>query len=144
MLFGLLGFVVGILLLELDRVIHLYTREGEESKVFKSYIGNKELSAALTLVFTARIDQRLFHNVLFQVFFIVLSFLVLTSSLASFGHGLVLGGAFNLLATQGWELFKRGNIDSWFWNLKVKASKTQRNLYFFGMVILFLLLVALI
>jgi hypothetical protein len=113
-----LGGVIGILLPCIDHLLYIYLFRPYEltSQRAKSLLAQKRLKDAVLLLYDTG-DERfgpIFHSAFFQIVFLFLTFLILTSSTNIIGKGVVLGVSLHLLVDQLEELLEKGNLDSWF------------------------------
>jgi len=112
------GGLLGIFLPGIDHIIYVYLLRPQEltPQRIKAYIKTKQFRAALVLLYDT-VGERVnlvFHTAFFQVIFLVLTFLVATSSGSIFGKGLVTAASLHLLIDQLNDLSKVGNINRWF------------------------------
>src|SRR3989344_4902708 len=87
------GGLVGALLPDIDHFIYAYfLYPGELTSQRINYsLNNKHLLSTLEVVYHTEAERRklIFHTALFHVFFLIFSFLVVSSSSSLFGKGLV-------------------------------------------------------
>jgi hypothetical protein len=116
--------------------------------------GNRNYWGMIKLLFDTRGERRklIFHSAFFQVIFVVLSFLVITSSGSLFGMGLVLAFFLHLLVDQFVDLTATqdgSNIQSqdimnpsplrvWFRGLGISPNKERVLFYWLALVFVFL------
>lgn len=103
------GVIVGVLILFLDRIAYIYSYPTEQlSQQFLWYVGQKKYVSALSLLDTRRLEQEklVFRSALFMVIWIPLSFFALTSTAALFGKGVVMGLMLHDLV-DAWQLQRR-------------------------------------
>ena len=137
------GAVVGSILPDIDHLIYIYLSKPDESysQEISSLINQRKFSLALDRISFARQDRKnlLFHNVLFQLLFIVFAYLVVSSNTNLFGRGLVLAFSLHLSIDQLIDLVKVGNIDNWFSNVKISLRKEQQTFFWVvNLLIIFL------
>lgn len=89
------GGLVGLIMPNADHLLHIFVFKPQEltSQRVTLLIKNKQYKEALILLYdtrTERIDL-IFHTVLFQIIFAILTFWVVSSSGNLFARGLVLG-----------------------------------------------------
>jgi hypothetical protein len=112
------GGVIGVFLPGIDDLLYVFVFRPYEltSQRVKSMVGQKRIKDTVLLLYNTT-DERfapIFHSAFFQMVFLVLTFLVLTSSANVIGKGVVLGVSIHLLVDQLEELLEKGNLDSWF------------------------------
>jgi len=142
-----LGSIFGALLLESDHLYYLVWQKPEEltSVRFKALIKQKRYKDGLALVFqtTGERTKLSFHTVLFQVIFIPVCFLVLTSTGNTFGIGMVMGLFLSLLMGQIYLVLK-GNYQQlsscYFWPIQREISIETQKWYVVVMIFVFILL----
>ena len=103
-------------------------------------MAKKEFFKTFGLLAVTRSERKhlVFHTALFQIIFMILTFLVLTSSGSIFGRGLVLAFVLHLLVDQMLDFFELDNFDNWFYQLNVYLAKEKALFYWLAMVFLFL------
>ena len=89
-----IGGLVGLFMSNLDDILHVFVFQPQELTSIRTneLIKNKQYKEALILLYDTR-DERvnlIFHTVLFQIIFTVLTFWVVSSSGSLFARGLVL------------------------------------------------------
>lgn len=123
MFFDLLGFwlggVIGTLLLDLDRLIHIYVERPEEqlSQQVKELVRKQQWKeAAGTLILRRREQYNLaFRNVIFAAVFIPVVFFAFTSAARLFGKGLAAGVMVHFLYDAWRDYLKdKERFRSWF------------------------------
>lgn len=141
LLFLWAGLGLGQLLWQVDHLLYIFVKAPHEytSQRVMRFLQNRQARQALELLVETK-DERprtLFCSVLFQGFLFVVAFFVLTSSSSVLGAGLVFGLLFQTLYRQGQEFLKKGEIASWFWQLKTRPSRNLQALYFGFLVLVF-------
>jgi len=113
-----LGGLVGIFLPAIDHVIYVYLLRPYEltSQRVASLVKQRSFKGAVFLLYDTRHERTkmIFHTAYFQIIFLVLTFLVATSSGSWFGRGIVLAASAHLLIDQLDDLTKRESLDNWF------------------------------
>jgi len=138
------GGIVGGVLPDLDQFIYIfYLRPYELSSQRVIYmLKNKKFFGAIRLAFLTRAERSklIFHSVLFQMVFLVLTFFVLTSSGSIFGRGLVLGFSLHLFSDQINDLRNKGTIQSWFGGTNMTLSENKRFYYILAVIVVICIL----
>lgn len=104
----ILGVILGVLLVYLDRVAYVYSFPQEQlSQQANWYFKEHKYFAALSLLDSRRREQvkLTFRSALFMVAWVPLAFFALTSTSALFGKGVVLGVMFHILL-DSWRMQK--------------------------------------
>ena len=142
-----LGGLAGIIMADLDQLIYVYFLHPEDpiSIQARGYISRRKIISAWTsLVATKRERKNLiFHTAHFYLFFLALTFFILTSTASLFGHGLVIGFILHLLTDQIRDFREKGNLDSWFDKLGIEVDGDKIKIYLLSNVI-FLLIIGLL
>ena len=137
-----LGGIVGTILPDLDHLLYAFFLRPQEllSQRAKYLVKNKEYKRVIELFIDTRYERttQIFHTVTFQLIFLVLTFLIVTSSGSIFGTGLVLAFSLHFLVDQIVDFFEMDTLDTWFRQIPVKAEKDKQVIYW--LLILFLLL----
>jgi hypothetical protein len=127
------GGLIGILLPFSDYAIFAYFIKPDSglSVNFKHFIGRKNIFRAFDVMLGEESVRKelIIHTAFFQLFFVFLALLVATSSGNLFGRGLVLGFLIELVVAQYEDYKKRGNIDLWFDQFKVKPDAQKQKYY---------------
>jgi hypothetical protein len=114
----LLGGVLGFLLPDIDNFIYVYfVNPGDSySQEVRQSIGQKNYKKVFENLSNTRGKDvyLIFHTSLFQIIFLALTFLVVTSSGSILGRGIVLAFALHLLVDQYIDFRTTGTIDKWF------------------------------
>lgn len=126
-----LGVILGVLILFLDRVAYTYAYPGEQlSQQFDWYVKQKKYLTALTILDSRRLEQEklTFRSALFMVVWVPLAFFALTSTSGLFGKGVVMGLMLHILA-DAWRIAKldpqRLHVRL-FWLVKRPVSPEER------------------
>lgn len=135
------GSFLGTMLLDIDQIIFaliVYPEEKAKELWQKHQLG--KLLEYLADTYQGRIKLP-FHNVLFQVFFQVFCFWVLTSSASWFGRGLAMAMTLHLLKDE-LELLLSGDenrLRTWlFWPIKREVSFSEQKTFVILMLLVFL------
>ncbi len=128
-----IGGVMGTLLPDIDHLIYVRFLKPQEltSQRVEHLAVNKDLKGAVTLLSATSSErtQLIFHTAFFQIIFVVLTFLVVTSSASFLGRGLVLGFSLHLIVDQLTDMRKLGSITGWFKNLPISLNLNQQKAY---------------
>src|SRR5258706_4944142 len=128
-----LGGLLGVVLPDLDHLIYVYFIKPTDlsSQRINYLLNKKELMRSIDLLYETRAERNglIFHTILFQAIFFVLTFWILSSSGSYFGMGLALSFLFHLSVDQLLDLDNLKNIDSWFTNLPFKWDFKQSKTY---------------
>lgn len=124
-----LGGIVGILLPELDHIVYVFFSNPHEvtSQRVQFLCRNKEYKKCFRLLLATRQERigLIFHTILFQAIFMVLTFWVVTSSTSLFGRGIVLAFSLHLLIDQIDRFMEKGDLSSWFWQTPISLDRKQ-------------------
>ncbi len=126
-----LGVLVGVLVLFLDRVVYTYSYPGTQlSQQFNWYVKEKKYLTALELLDSRRLEQErlTFRSALFMAIWVPLSFFALTSTSGLFGKGVVMGLMLHILY-DAWRLQKsdpRRLHLRLFWLIKRQITDEER------------------
>ncbi len=139
-----IGAIVGTLLPDLDHFLYVYLLGTNDltSQRANYLMGKREVVRTLDLLAETRYERTrlIFHTALFQLIFLVLTFLLVTSSGSPFGKGLVLAFSLHLLVDQLVDFMALGNLSTWFRNfpLQVYLDKSRETLYWTAILLLVL------
>ncbi|MBP7118603.1 hypothetical protein KBA63_00815 [Candidatus Woesebacteria bacterium] len=144
----LLPFVIGgaiaMYLPDIDHLIYaLYLRPQElTSQRVAQKLAGRNFSDLFTLLYATRDERRelIFHNIFFQLLFIVFAFLVVTSSGSILGRGIVLSFMLHLFVDQLVDLAGYGTFSRWEKTNMVLVPTSQQKLYVYAQAIPILLL----
>jgi hypothetical protein len=138
-----IGGVVGTILPDIDHLLYVYFLKPYEltSQRTQYLVGRHEFFRTLTLLATTRGERKrlVFHTAFFQGIFLVLAFLVLTSSGSLFGRGLVLAFLLHLLVDQLIDFFELEHLDNWFYQFNLTVGKERALFYWLFNLFVFLL-----
>lgn len=125
------GGLVGLFMSNIDHLLHVFVLKPQEltSQRVTTLIKNKQIKEAITLLYDTREERKdlMFHTVMYQLIFAVLTFWVVSSSGNLFGRGLVLSYYLSLV------LF---NLKKFVNNELIFGDQDQTRIYFAGQVIL--------
>ncbi|OGY20723.1 MAG: hypothetical protein A2900_00070 [Candidatus Chisholmbacteria bacterium RIFCSPLOWO2_01_FULL_50_28] len=129
------GGAIGMALLGLDRVIHVYaTRPHEQlSQQVSSLVGQRKLREALQTLLLRRGEQYhlAFRNGVFALVFIPVLFFAITSTSGLFGKGIALGLMVHLVYDI-WrdQLTRPQHLNSWlFWMVSREVSPEEQRTF---------------
>lgn len=127
------GGILGTVLPDIDHVIYVYYLRPYEltSQRVINDIQKGNVGAGVDLLSSTRSERTnlIFHTIIFQVFFVVLSFFVVSSSLSLLGKGLVLAFLLHLFVDQILDFRYNGNLSNWLKNFPLELDRTQINVY---------------
>lgn len=139
-----LGGIVGNFLPDFDHFIYIYFLRPHEltSQRVNHMLGKGEVLRTFNLLAGTRSERKhlIFHSGLFQLIFLVLTFLVVTSSGSLFGRGIVLAFFLHLLVDQTVDLVELGSLSNWTRGISVEISQKQAKSYWLFMLFALLLL----
>lgn len=125
------GGLVGLFMSNLDHLLYIFVLKPQEltSLRVSTLIKNKQFKEALVLLYDTRGERTdlMFHTVMYQLIFAVLTFWVVSSSGNLFGRGLVLAYYLSLV------LF---NLKKFLNKEVIFGDLDQTRIYFAGQVIL--------
>lgn len=137
-----LGGIVGTLLPEIDHLIYVFFSNPQEvtSQRVRYLCNSRQFKNCFWLLASTTAERTglIFHTVLFQAIFFILTFWVLTSSAGLFGRGLVLAFSLHLVIDQLSQVMEKGELSSWFWQIPISLDRKQINV-FLGTVIFLVL-----
>ncbi len=138
------GGVVGTLLPDLDHILYIYFLNPTDltSQRALSLMRSREVARTLDLLAETRYERTrlIFHTATFQIIFLVLTFLVVTSSGSPFGKGLVLAFSLHLLIDELVDFMQVGDISGWFKDFPINLSLDKQKMLFYWLGNLILLL----
>ena len=135
---------MGSLLPDIDHFIYVYFLMPHEltSQRVSSMMVRKDVRGVFSLLAATRGERTklVFHTVLFQIIFLVLTFFVVTSSASLFGVGIVLGFSLHLLVDQYEDMKQLGHLDNWFKGVNLDFVKGKEKQYWYFLFSLVLIL----
>lgn len=140
-----LGGIIGTLLPDIDHILYIYLLNPVDltSQRAVSLMKSREVARTLDLLAATRYERTrlIFHTTTFQIIFLVLTFLVVTSSGNPFGKGLVLAFSLHLLIDQLMDFMEVGDLSIWFRDFPINLSLSRQKMLFYwlGNVVLLLL-----
>lgn len=131
-----IGGALGTFLPDTDYLFYAYLAEPTDaiSREVKIHISEGKYAQSADVFLEGRVPRNrlTFHNSLFQLVFVVFSFLVITSSGSLLGRGIVLGFLLHLFIDQVIEYMEKGGIKEWFYNFPVELGSRDRKWYLIG------------
>lgn len=138
------GGIIGTILPDIDHLIYVYFLRPQEaiSQKVVSLVSNRESLAGLSLLAETRVERKhlIFHTFHFNVIFLLLSFLVITSSGSNLGRGIVLAFSLHLLIDQVVDFIETGDLLNWFRQVNIELSAEQKRYYLIGNTVVLLIL----
>lgn len=121
------GALLGMILPDIDYLIYIYALNpgASVSQQATNLIEKRSVVKTWDLLARTRPQHSdlIFHSALFQIIFVVFSFLIVTSSGSLFGMGVVLAFSLHLLIDQVTDLVEAGTIKNWFSGLNLDLSR---------------------
>lgn len=138
------GGIIGTILPDIDHLIYVYFLRPQEaiSQRVVSLVSKRESLAGLSLLSETRSERKhfVFHTFHFNIIFLLLSFLVITSSGSNLGRGIVLAFSLHLLIDQVVDFIETGDLLNWFRQVNIELSVEQKRYYLIGNLIVLLFL----
>ncbi len=132
------GGIVGTILPDVDHLIYVYFLRPHEltSQRVSQMLSRRDIKGIFSLLADTRSERTklIFHSAFFQGIFLILTFLVVTSSGSIFGRGLVLAFFLHLAIDQLVDFVEVGNLDFWFESLNISVDKEKSRLYMAGVL----------
>ncbi len=139
-----IGGIIGTILPDIDHIIYVYFLNPQEltSQRVNYMVAKKNIWASWELLANTRSErtQLILHTALFQVIFVVLAFLVVSSSGNLLGRAIVLSFSLHLLVDQGMDLMQTGGIANWLKNLPITLDSLQVKVYLIINAVILLIL----
>lgn len=128
------GGVVGLFLPDIDHLVYVFFLQPQEltSQRVNFLLDKREVKRTLELLYETRSERTglIFHTILFQLIFLILTFWIMTSSGSFFGKGLVLSFSIHLLVDQLVDLNDLKSFDNWVKNFPIKLDLKRAKIYF--------------
>lgn len=125
------GGLIGLFMPNIDHLLHVFVLQPQELTSIRvtEFIKNKQVKEAVSLLYDTRDERKdlMFHTVLYQLIFTILTFWVVSSSGNLFGRGLVLSYYLTLVIFNLKKFVKKEIIF---------GDADQTRIYFAGQVIL--------
>lgn len=139
----LVGGIIGTLLPDVDHLIYVYFLRPQEltSQRFTHSVNSGNISQGIGLLSSTTDERRnmILHSVLFQIVFVLLAFLVVTSNSSLLGRGLVIAFLLHLLLDEYHDMKLDPTLTNWFKNIPIVLDKTQLNAYLIANFLVILL-----
>lgn len=139
-----LGGIIGTILPDVDHLIYVFFLQPQDltSQRVSYEISKGEWKKSLGLLYLTRSERMglIFHTVTFQLIFLVLTFLVMSSSSSLFGKGLVLAFSLHLLIDQIVDLTELESFENWQKNLPFRMEISKAKLYWLVVLIVTILI----
>jgi len=136
-----LGGLIGVFLPDVDHLIYIYFLKPHEhsSQRVNYMVGEKNFSQAVNFLADTRSERQtlVFHTILFQIIFLILTFLLITSSGSPFGRGLVLSFSLHFLVDQLLDI-RNQKINRWFYQIPFSLEMDKFKVYWSIAIILLL------
>ena len=127
------GGLIGTLLPDIDHLLYIYFLRPQEltSQRALYMLGKREVFKMVELLAETRHERTklIFHTAIFQIIFLVFSFLVITSSGSVFGRGMVLAFMLHLIIDQIVDLMETDSLQNWFKQTPIVLDKQKTRLY---------------
>lgn len=137
------GGILGTILPDIDHLLYVYFLKPQEplSVKVRQMFKSKQYVFAIKLLESERgkLVGLIFHSAGFQILFLVLAFLVITSSGSIFGRGLVLAFSLHLLVDQLSDLIASGNLNRWFRQFPFIFDRQKQVFYWVGNALILLI-----
>jgi len=128
-----LGGMVGVFLPSLDHIFYAYVLRpyDQTSQDIKNLFSQRQFRRAFSLIYSTRRERTklVLHTAYFQIIFLVLSFLVITSSGNLFGRGLVLAFSLHLFIDQVIDYMEKKDLGNWFKDLAITMDNDKTRIY---------------
>lgn len=129
------GVLLGSFLPDIDHLIYVLFLKPKEitSQRVRSKLASGSFYSVVTLLFSTRDERKklIFHNIVFQLFFVIFSFLIVSSSSSIFGRGLVLSFLLSLVVDQVLDIRFKLSATRWLHGFFMPLTSQQFNLYVF-------------
>jgi len=143
-----LSGVIGTILPDLDHLIYIFFLRPQEltSQRVSYMICKRDFLGSMNLLAETRSDRTrlIFHTVIFQLLFLILTFFVLTSSNSVMGKGVVLAFCLHLLVDEAVDLTEMGSLANWLRNFPLEIKERGQKYYWWMCLIIFLFFVVLL
>jgi hypothetical protein len=111
------GGLLGVILPDIDHLIYVFFMNPQDltSQRVSFLLRKKEIKRVVSLLYETREERNglVLHTFLFQIIFLVLTFLIVTSSDSIFGRGLVLSFSLHLMIDQLIDLVDLKDLRNW-------------------------------
>lgn len=138
------GGIIGTVLPDIDHLIYAFFMDPQEltSQRAVYLLRKRNILRMISLLFETRHDRGnlVFHTFISQIFFLVLSFLILSSSSSLLAIGIVLGFSIHLSVDQLADITGIKNLDNWGNLIPFEFRKKYSPLYVFASFIVIFLM----
>jgi len=137
-----MGVVVGVLILFLDRVVYTYSYPAEQlSQMASYYYKEKSYGKMFEVLYSRKEEQNklTFRSALFIAIWVPLAFFALTSTTSLFGKGVVMGLMLHILY-DGWRLQKMNAVrlnERLFWQIARPVRQEEQLVFMWVITALF-------
>lgn len=111
------GGVIGTILPNIDHLIYVFFLNPQEltSQRVSFLLKRKEIFRIFSLLSETRSERKnlIFHTFVFQIIFIIVTFLVFSSSTSLIARGIVLAFSIHLLVDQSIDMSELKNLNNW-------------------------------
>jgi hypothetical protein len=111
------GGALGVILPDIDHLIYVFFMNPQDltSQRVGFLLKKREIGRTISLLYETRNERKglIFHTCLFQIIFLILTFLIVSSSTSIFGTGLVLSFSLHLWVDQLIDLVDLKNLNNW-------------------------------
>lgn len=128
-----IGGLIGTMLPDADHLIYVFLTNPNDltSQRFNFLLKKKDFSRMVTLLHETRMERKepILHTFVFQIMFLILAFLILTSSSSLLGRGLVLAFLLHLAVDQLADVIDTGRLDNWGHLFSIESDRNRTVLY---------------
>jgi len=134
------GGLFGLFLPDIDHLVYVFFLGPQEltSQRINFLLKKKEIGRTLSLLYETRDERRglIFHTNIFQLIFLILTFLIVTSSTSVFATGLVLSFVLHLSIDQLMDLVDLKNLSNWGKILPFELDLRKSQIYWLVILLL--------
>lgn len=138
------GIILGTILPDIDHIIYVLYLAPQELTSQRVVYGLKrgEILKTWEILAVTRNERKhlILHTAVFQIVFLILSFLIITSSGSIFGRGLVIAFMLHLVVDETIDLSTIGNLSNWFYNFPFTAPTMPYYYLNVGLLLIFSIL----
>ncbi len=133
------GIIIGTIFPDIDHLIYVYYLKPYEVTSQRAIYGVQrgEFMKTWDLLASTRSERKnlILHSAIFQIIFLILSFLIVTSSASVLGRGIVMAFMLHLVVDQVLDLGQTNSLANWFHNFPfisgIEINKTRTLIYLF-------------
>lgn len=137
-----IGVIVGTILPNVDHLIYVYLIKPEELTSQRVTYLNQERNfpKAMEILAESKYERHnpVLHTAFFQVLFLIVTFLILSSSSSLLGRGIVIAFSLHLLVDQFQDYKSTKTLSQWFSNTNFSVDEKFSKYYFIAVVVVFL------